>query len=95
MTQPTKAKNSLNKCEIESRQTILIPYKKTNLHWAREYYHYITRNSTRKVQNIHINGVLEINQFITYLVTERKISASTKISIERISFLYVTFHIKL
>lgn len=65
--------------------------EKTYLHWAREYFLYHNPEPTKgKVARHPIEmGAPEINQFITYLVTEQKNSGSTQNqALSAVLFLY-------
>ena len=65
--------------------------EETYLHWVREFIRYHNPNLDRGQVDIHPNQmtVREINQFITHLVVERKVSESTQNqALSAILFLY-------
>lgn len=65
--------------------------EKTCLHWVREYfrYHNAELKQGRVAKHPNEMGATEINQFITYLVNERKASASTQNqALSAVLFLY-------
>jgi len=91
MTEPTQEKNSLNKCVIKFASNNTHSVQKKLIFTAREYFLYHNPELKQgKVAKHPIEmGASEINQFITYLVTERKISASThNQALSAILFLY-------
>jgi integron integrase len=92
MTQPTQVKKLLEQMRDQIRvKQYSFRTEKTYLHWVREYFLYHNPELKQgKVAKHPIEmGASEINQFITYLVTERKISASTQNqALSAVLFLY-------
>ncbi len=81
MTQPTQGKKLLEQMRDQIRvKQYSFRTEKTYLHWVCEYFLYHNPELTQgKISKHPIEmGASEINQFIAYLVTERKISASTQ-----------------
>ncbi len=84
MNQPSKPKKLLDQYRERIRLKQYSPCtEKTYAQWVREYILFHKKRHPREM------GVAEINQFITHLVIERKVSASTQNqALSAILFLY-------
>jgi len=84
MNQPSKPKKLLDQYRERIRLKQYSPRtEKTYAQWVREYILFHDKRHPREM------GVAEINQFITHLVTERKVSPSTQNqALSAILFLY-------
>jgi integron integrase len=92
MTQPAQGKKLLEQMRDQIRvKQYSFRTEKTYLHWAREYifFHNPELKQGKVAKHPTEMGTAEINQFITHLVTQRKVSASTQNqALSAVLFLY-------
>jgi integron integrase len=92
VTQPTQGKKLLEQIRDQIRvKQYSFRTEKTYLHWVREYIFFHNPDLKQGIVAKHPAemGTAEINQFITHLVTQRKVSASTQNqALSAILFLY-------
>lgn len=92
MTQPAQGKKLLEQMREQMRvKQYSFRTEKTYLHWAREYifFHNPELKQGKVARHPKEMGATEINQFITHLVTQRAVSASTQNqALSAILFLY-------